>query len=111
MDHFICSLFEMQVETVEEMCPTFQLDDELYEQIRKDCSVMEKHFEELNISAFLVDFQDEYQSAVLEYYIDALELTPDSDLLSILSHASELHFRNEEDQIVMTLIFRNLFSE
>lgn len=111
MDHFICSLFEMQVESMAEMYPTFRLDKELYEQIRQDCSVMEKHFEELNISAFLVDFQDEYQSAVLEYYIDALELTPASDLLSILSHASEIHFRNEEDQIVMTLIYLDLFSE
>jgi len=111
MEKLIRGLFEMQVETVEEMHPGFQIDENLYEQIMLDCGVMENYMEELNISACSMDFQDDHRSAVLEYYIDTLELTPASDLLSILSHASEIHFRNEEDQIVMTLIYLDLFSE
>ena len=117
MEHFIRSLIDVQVEFLNKEHSCLKLNDELFQQIRQDCETVEAHYEELNIRAFSMGFSGDNFDGILEYHFDSLELTPTSPLLTIMTKASEIQFRSEEDeidneglQLILTLVYKNLFS-
>lgn len=105
------------IEPVQEQDPELKPNTELLDAIRNDCALLGKAAKEFPINALSCDAQNEYRDLVMELYYDEIELIPNSPLLSVFAHASNVQFRAEtdeeegKDQLVVTLTYKSLFSK
>ena len=118
MDHFIHALIDVQVEFFLKENPDLKLNEELFQKIKDTGKTIDTHHDELDIRAVSMGFSEDKLDGILECHFESLELTPTSPLLTIMDNATELRFHSEEDeidgeglQLVMTLIYKDLFAK
>ena len=105
------------IESVQEEDPELKLNTALLDTIKVDCALLEEAGKEFPVNALSCDAQNEYRDLVMELYYDEIELIPNSPLLSVFAHASNVQFRAEtdeeegKDQLVVTLTYKSLFSK
>lgn len=98
----------MLLDEVKETHPELVMNEELRSTIESDCGILDAHIEEMGLESLELDV-DNAQDCVMDIVCAAFPLTVESDLFSILGHASEVTLSEEGEKIKVHLVYRDLF--
>ena len=107
--HIFLTVQIFMLDTVQEQDPSLQLNNDVLETLKSDCDLIDSNCIELNLNGFTMDMENDNRDLVLEFHFPSLELMPDSVLLSIFPHVSNLEFRAEDDLVTMKVKYKNIF--
>ena len=107
--HIFLAIRIFMLDTVQELEPGLQLNNEFLETLKSDCDMIEANYRELDLFCVSMNMENENRDLALEFQFSSFELTPDSVWLSIFSHVSSIEFRTEDDMVVMKIKYGDIF--